>query len=268
MVRVKNGSEVLASEFPPGIGDFDFVSLIPALRGSEWGLAFTKITLLVWIAVAVLIIFFLTMYRAPQLVPTKKQWIAESVYSFVRDGIAKEVIGKEGVRFAPYLASLFLFILLTNLFGIIPFAQISPNSHIAFPIFLSAITYVLFIYAGIRQHGAVRYFKDNIFMPGVPWWIYPILAPVELVSTFVFRPFTLAVRLFANMFAGHLILLTFTLGGVALLGSTSFALKLAAGVSFAMAIVMTFLEAAIQLIQAYVFTMLTASYLQGALAEH
>ncbi|MGH3729500.1 MAG: F0F1 ATP synthase subunit A [Micromonosporaceae bacterium] len=265
---MKNGSGVLAAEFPPGIGDFDFVSLIPGLQDTVWGPMFTKITLLVWIAVAFWIVFFLVTYRTPKLVPTKKQWLAESLYGFVRDGIAKEVIGAEGVRFAPYLTCLFCFVLLTNLFGIIPLAQISPNSHFAFPVFLAVITYLLFNYVGIRKHGAVKYFKDNIFMPGVPWWIYPILAPVELISTFVFRPFTLAVRLFANMFAGHLMLLIFTLGGFALLGSANIGLMLASGVSFAMAIAITFLEVAIQLIQAYVFTMLTASYLQGALAEH
>ncbi|MGH3714574.1 MAG: F0F1 ATP synthase subunit A [Micromonosporaceae bacterium] len=265
---MKHGSEVLAAEFPPGLKDFNFVSLIPGLRDTVWGPMVTKITLLVWIAVAVWIVFFLVTYRAPSLVPTKRQWIAESLYGFVRDGIAKEVIGEKGLRFAPYLASLFCFVLLTNLFGIIPLAQISPNSHFAFPVVLAIITYVLFIYAGIRQHGAVKYFKDNIFMPGVPWWIYPILAPVELVSTFIFRPFTLAVRLFANMFAGHLMLLIFTLGGFALLGTSNIGLMLASGLSFAMAIAITFLELAIQIIQAYVFTMLTASYLEGALAEH
>ncbi|MGH2602958.1 MAG: F0F1 ATP synthase subunit A, partial [Dehalococcoidia bacterium] len=226
-----NGSEVLAAEFPPGPEEFNFVSLIPGLRDTMWGPMVTKITLMVWIAVAVLIIFFLVTYREPKLVPTKRQWLAESVYSFVRDGIAKEVIGEKGLRFAPYLTTLFCFVLLNNLFGIIPLAQISPNSHFAFPVFLAAITYVLFIAVGIRQHGAVKYFRDNIFMPGVPWWIYPILAPVELVSTFIFRPFTLAVRLFANMFAGHLMLLIFTLGGFAMLGSANLGLMLASGLS-------------------------------------
>src|SRR5262245_54774204 len=99
---------------------------------------------MVWVAVAAIIIFFLVAYRNPKLVPSKAQWIAESIYSFNRDGIAKEMIGHEGLRFAPYFATLFVFILVTNFFAIIPVFQISPNSHIAFPAMLAIITYVLY----------------------------------------------------------------------------------------------------------------------------
>src|SRR5215211_117569 len=143
----------LAADFPPGVKDFDFSSLIPSLRGSDLGLAFTKITVTTWFAAALVIIFFLVTYRNPKLLPTKCQCLAEYTYGFVRDSIAREVIGKEGLRFAPYLTSLFLFILVMNSFAIIPFFQISPNSHIAFPIILALISYVLFIVVGIRKQG-------------------------------------------------------------------------------------------------------------------
>ena len=102
---------VLAADFPPGVKDFEFTSLVSSLRGTEWALAFTKITLMVWLAVALIIVFFLVTYRKPKLVPTKGQWLAESVYGFVRNNIANDMIGHEGVRFAPYLATLFCFIL-------------------------------------------------------------------------------------------------------------------------------------------------------------
>ena len=182
-------------------------------------------------------------------------------------GVAKEVIGREGIRFAPYLTTLFCFIAVTNAFSIIPFFQISPNAHIAFPAVLAVISYVMFMYLGIRKHGFVQYFKMNLFMPGIPKGLYVLIAPIELLTTFIMRPITLAVRLFANMFAGHLMLLVFTLGGVAMLGSANFFVKGLSLASFLMAIVMTFFELLVIFLQAYVFAMLTASYIEGAIAE-
>jgi F-type H+-transporting ATPase subunit a len=266
---VSDQPALLAVEFPPGVKDFEFKSLFPSLDDSAWSLAFTKITFMVWLAVALIIAFFLVSYRNPKIVPSRRQWLAESIYGFTRDSIAREVIGsKEGVRFAPYLTTLFVFILVTNAFAVIPLFQISPNSHIAFPIVLAFVSYVMFIAVGIRKQGFVKYFKDNLFMPGIPWPAYILITPIEFISTFLVRPVTLSVRLFANMFAGHLMLLVFTLGGVALLGSSNIFIKGISVVSFAMAIVMTFFEFMVVVLQAYVFTMLTASYVEGALAEH
>jgi len=210
---------VLASEFPPGPESFDYRSLIPGLEGNFWEPAFTKIALLTWLTVAILIIFFLVAYRKPQIVPTKLQWIAESIYGIARDNIARDVIGKEGVRFAPYLATLFVFILMNNLWGIIPLAQISPNSHIAFPIVLAGFTYVVYIAVGVRKQGVLAYAKNSIWVSGAPLWVQPILVPIEFFQVAILRPATLAIRLFANMFAGHMILLVFTLGGVVLFES-------------------------------------------------
>jgi F-type H+-transporting ATPase subunit a len=248
--------------FPPTVGDFFPPSILPWGGDSPW---FTKITLLVWLSVAILILYFLMSYRKPQLVPTKKQWLAESIYGFVRNNISVDMLGtKNGVRFAPYLASLFCFIFLMNLWGIIPYFQISPNSHIAFPIVLAVITYVMFIYVGIKQHG-LRYFKNALILPA-PWFIQPILIPIEFFSTFIVRPFSLAVRLFANMFAGHMLLLVFTLGGFAMIDSNALLAPVSL-VSWAMTVALTFLDFAVIALQAYVFTVLTASYLQGSLAE-
>lgn len=252
----------LAAEipWPPSVGDF---FLPPIVEGTDpW---FTKVTVLVWVAVAALIIFFLVTYRDPKLVPTKRQWIAESIYGFVRNNVAKDLIGHDGVRFAPYLTTLFCFVLLTNLFGIIPGIQMSPNSHIAFPAILAVISWVLFNFVGIRQHGFAKYMKNSL-VPPAPWFILPLLIPIEFISTFVFRPFTLAVRLFANMFAGHMILLVFTLGGFVMLNANAWLAPVSL-LSWLMAIALTFLEAMVIILQAYVFTVLTASYVQGALAE-
>lgn len=248
--------------------DFEFRSVIPALRDTVFDGLLTKMTILVWLAVAIMIVFFLTAYRNPRLVPTRGQWLAESIYGFVRDGVGRDAIGgREAARFAPYLTTLFVFIVLTNLWGIIPGVQISPNSHIAFPIVLAFLSWLVYNVVGIQKHGFWGYLKLNTVPSGVPLWVLPILTPIEFISNLVLRPITLSVRLFANMFAGHLILLVFAIGGATLLASESFLLRAAAFGSFAMAIVMTFFEFVIILLQAYVFTLLTALYIGGALAE-
>nr|WP_205863700.1 F0F1 ATP synthase subunit A [Planosporangium mesophilum] len=237
---------------------------MPGLGGQPW---VSKITVLLWAGIALVILFFLIAYRSPKLVPSKGQWIAESIYGFVRDGVARDVIGREGLRFAPYLTSLFLFILVSNIWGIIPLAQISPMSHIAFPALLGLLSWVMYNYVGIRKHGFAKYIRLNTLPPGTPWWVAPILIPIEFFSNLVLRPITLAIRLFANMFAGHLILLVFTLGGFALLGANAVILKPVSLVSWVLAVGLTLFEAVIAVLQAYVFVLLTAAYLQGALAE-
>jgi F-type H+-transporting ATPase subunit a len=262
---VTGQSIVLAADvpFPPSVEDFYLPSILPwAEHDNYW---FTKITALVWLTVALIIIYFLVSYRKPQLVPTKKQWLAESIYGFVRNNIAVDMIGPRGVQFAPYLTTLFCFILLNNFWGIVPFVQISPNSHIAFPAFLAVISYVMFIAVGIRHHGVVKYFKTAL-IPPAPWFILPLLIPIEFFSNFLVRPFSLAVRLFANMFAGHMLLLVFTLGGFAMLNANAWFAPFSV-VSWVMTIALTFLEFLVICLQAYVFTVLTASYVQGALAD-
>ncbi len=247
--------------FPPTVGDFYLPSIAPWGGSDTW---ITKITVMVWLSVAILILYFLLSYRNPQLVPSKKQWIAESIYGFVRNNIAVEMIGREGVRFAPYLATLFCFIFLNNLWSIIPFFQISPMSHIAFPIILALISWVMFIYLGFKKHG-IGYLKHAL-VPPAPWFILPILVPIEFFSNFIVRPFSLAVRLFANMFAGHMLLLVFTLGGFAMISANPLLTPVSI-LSWLMTIALTFLDFAVIALQAYVFTVLTASYIQGAVAD-
>lgn len=244
-----------------------FRPLLTLFAGTPFEIQINKITILVWLTVVVLVGLFMWAYRDPKIVPTKRQWIAESTYGFVRDGVAKDVIGHDGIRFAPYLASVFLFILLNNLWGVIPLAQISPNSRIAYPVVLAFLTWCLYHYVGIKKNGFIKYWRDILFMPGVPAGAYVILAPIELATYLVIRPVTLAIRLFANMFAGHLLLLVCTLGGVAMLTSASLGIKVLSPLVFLAAIALTLFEFFIAALQAYVFTVLTASYLSGALAE-
>ena len=251
----------------PGLSEFYPEPLAEfTLLGVDF--AITRITLGLFVATAAMLVFMVLAVRRPQVVPGKLQFIGESGYSLVRDGIARDVVGPKGLPFAPFLAALFFFILANNLMAIIPFAQISPMSRFAFPLVLAGICWVLYIYIGIREQGAGRYFKDILFLPGVPKPMYILVTPIEILQNFIVRPFTLAVRLFANMFAGHMLLVVFALGAVYLFSRDNISIVFGP-VSALMAIVMTFFELLVIFLQAYVFTVLMGTYLNGSIeAEH
>ena len=251
----------------PGLGEF-YPEVVGSfsLLGVEFEI--TRITIILWVATLAMVAFLVATVRNPQIVPGKLQFVGESGYSLVRDGIARDVVGPRGLPFAPFLASLFFFILANNLMAIIPFAQISPMSKFAFPLVLAAICWVLYIYIGIREQGAGKYFKDILFLPGVPKPMYILVTPIEILQNFVVRPFTLAVRLFANMFAGHMLLVVFSLGAVYLFQVGNYSI-IFGPISALMAIVMTFFELLVIFLQAYVFTVLMGTYLNGSIeAEH
>jgi F-type H+-transporting ATPase subunit a len=223
----------------------------------------TRITLIMVIATAAILALLIAAVRKPTVVPGKLQYLGESGYSLVRDGIARDVVGPKGLPFAPFLGALFFFILANNAMSIFPGLQISPMSKFAFPLVLAVIVWVLYNYIGIREQGAAKYFKDAAIPPGVPAAALILVTPIELLQVFVIRPFTLAVRLFANMFAGHMLLVVFSLGAVYLLTVGNFSV-IFAPFSFLMAVIMTFFELLVIVLQAYVFTVLTATYLNGA----
>ncbi len=251
----------------PGLSEFYPEPLAEfSLLGVDF--AITRITLGLFVATTAMLVFMVLAARRPQIVPSKLQFVGESGYSLVRDGIARDVVGPKGLPFAPFLAALFFFILANNLMAIIPLAQISPMSRFAFPLVLALICWALYIYIGIREQGAGRYFKDILFLPGVPKAMYVLVTPIEILQNFIVRPFTLAVRLFANMFAGHMLLVVFSLGAVYLLSRDNFSIVFGP-ISALMAIVMTFFELLVIFLQAYVFTVLMGTYLNGSIeAEH
>ena len=262
-------ADVLAAE-GGGEGGFQSPTIAefyptPIFEFSVLGIDFsiTRITIIMWIATAAILTLLVLAARKASVVPGKLQYIGESGYSLVRDGMARDVIGPKGLPFAPFLASLFFFILANNFMSIFPFAQISPNSRFAIPLLLAVIVWVLYNYIGIREQGAAKYFKDAAIPPGVPAAALILVTPIELLQVFVIRPFTLAVRLFANMFAGHMLLVVFSLGAVYLLQVGNFSVVFAP-FSLLMAIIMTFFELLVIVLQAYVFTVLTATYLNGA----
>jgi len=246
----------------PGPRDFVFPGIFS--HGS-W---FTKPILIVLLATVLVAVLYWLSARRAAVVPGKGQFVGESLYGFVRNDIALDAIGHEGLKFAPYLATLFAFIAVNNIAGIIPFVQFPAMSRIAFPAVLAIIAWVIYLYLGIKRHGFVTYFKEMMFPARIPWPVYILLAPIEFFSTVIVRPLTLTLRLTFNMFAGHLVLLLFVLGGDYLLRDYGGAVGIAAGsVSIIGSIVLTFFEGFVQLLQAYVFTLLTALYIGGALAD-
>lgn len=245
---------------PPSSADFEFS---PFLGHSGY---LSKPIALVLLSVLVISIFFIISSRKAAIVPSRLQFAGESIYAFVRNDLGRDIIGHEFARFVPYLFTLFTFILVNNIFGIIPLLQFPAMARFGFPLVLAMITWVVFHTAGIKHKGFIPYFKEIMFMPGIPKFVYVILTPLELMTFFITRPVTLAVRLFANMFAGHLLLLVFILGGDHLLRGV-IGLKLISPFAFAVGIGLTFFEFLVQVLQAYIFTLLTALYIAGALAD-
>jgi F-type H+-transporting ATPase subunit a len=245
---------------PPSTADFN---LPPIIGHNEYT---TKPIFLVFLSVILVSTFFILASRKAAVVPSKLQFAGEMIYGFVRNDLAREIIGPEFIRFVPLLFSLFTFVLTNNVFGIIPFLQFPSMSHVAFPYVLAAFPFVTFHYIGIRKQGLGHYLKGIAFMPGVPAFAYVLLTPIEIVTYFVTRPLTLSLRLFANMFAGHLLLLVFIMGGDHLIKGV-IGLKVIAPFSFSLGIVMTFFEFMVQCLQAYIFTLLSALYIAGALSD-
>jgi len=245
---------------PPGAGDFD---LPPIFAG------ITKPMVLIVLSAVIIAVFFLMASSRLKIVPNRFQFAAESVYDFGRNNIAREQIGsKDFLPYVPLILTLFTFILVNNIFGLIPIVQFPTMAHIAFPLALSVlVVYPVYHFVGFRRHGFLGYLKHTLMPPGAPGPIYALLIPIELFTKFIMNPITLAIRVFAAMFAGHLILLVFTLAGEYLLLEGEGLLKGVSVVSFAFAIAMTFLEALIQVIQAYIFALLAANYIGQALAQ-
>lgn len=249
----------------PGTSDFWW----PLIGGdSNW--AFTRPALAALLSVAVIAWFFVAGTRKLSLVPTKRQWIVEQSYDFVRNTLGRDIIGSKDFRpFVPLLLTIFSFLIVNNIFGILPFVQFPTTSRIAFPIVLAIIVYITYNVVAIRRkHGVFGYLK-SLVPPGLPGWLRPIMFILEALTYFVIRPVTLALRLFGNMLAGHLMLLVFILGGEYLLLHGSNILINGSGVlSLLFAIVMTFFELLVEFLQAFIFTLLTALYLSDAVSEH
>jgi F-type H+-transporting ATPase subunit a len=248
--------------FPaPGLQDFNFRPLFTV--GS---FHFTKPMLVTILCAIAVIVFFWAAFSKPKVVPGKLQSLGELGVLAVRDQILRPSMGRRGDKYLGFHVSLFFFIFLTNLMELIPVIQFPAMSRISFVVPMALTVYVTYLYLGFKNQGAWGYIA-NMWPRGVPWPIYIILIPVELLRFFFIQPFTLGIRLFANMFAGHLLLAIFMVA-TWYLASVSIGLLFAVG-SAAMVIFVFVLELLVDLLQAFIFTTLTATYIATSLeAQH
>jgi F-type H+-transporting ATPase subunit a len=201
------------------------------------------------------------------VVPSKPQFLLEGAYNLIRNSVARDLIGTKDFKpFLPLLFSLFTVILVNNLYGIVPLIQFPTFSRLGYPVALTLVVYVTYHVVGLRRHGLKGYLASFV-PPGLPGGVREVIWVLEFITFFVTRPLTLALRLFGNMFAGHLLLLVFTFGGEYLLLHSTAPNKVAGVLSFATTILMSFFEILIEFLQAYLFALLAALYIAGAVAD-
>lgn len=254
---------VFALEFP----SIDEIVKFPPLFGDGTIFAFNKVALISVLAAGLTLLVFFLAGNKRALVPTGVQNLAESSVDFIREGIILQTMGPDGMAWQMFLTSLFFFVFFSNIFEIIPVFQMPATARMATPMFLALLSWVLFIGTGIVKQGP-KYFKEALFPPGVPAALYILVTPIELISTFLVRPFSLAVRLFANMLAGHILLVTFAVLSTALIEASG-VLKAVFVLPAVMLVLLTGFEVLVAVLQAYIFTILTAVYIGGAMhPEH
>ena len=247
---------IFGLEFPP----ISHVVEWPTMFG-DGPFAVNKVIILMWVSAA---IAFTVMYlggRKQALVPSGTQNVAEAAVGFIEDGIILETIGPDGLKYTPYLLTLFTFILTCNIWGLIPGVQMPVNARIALPMFMALLVYVIYNLVGIIRHGPIRYLRDIMFIPGVPWPMYILLTPIELITRFITQPLSLAVRLFANLLAGHLLLVSFAVITQALFEAT----VVGAALPFTLLVFLSGFELLVAFLQAYIFTILAAVYIDAAM---
>ena len=246
---------MLALEFPP---------INEILRWRDLFPTFNKVALIAVAASLIsIVIFLLAARRDAMKAPKGVRNLAEAIVEFIEEQIIMPTMGRSGMGWTPFLLSLFLFIYLCNLPGIIPVIYMPATARIAIPMFLALLVWVIFIGVGFKHQG-IGYIKNSLFPPGVPGPLYILVAPIEFISTFLVRPFSLTVRLFANLLAGHILLVTFSLLTEELVQGDSWILKPVGVLPFFMLLFITSFEVLVGFLQAYIFTILAAVYIGGA----
>ncbi len=258
------GIFVPAEEFvPPGPGSFD----LPAVF-TIGSLEVTKPMLQTALAAILVFGFLYAAARKRSMVPSRLQFAGEEAYSAVRNGMARDVIGSHDFKpYVPYLVTVFFFLLVNNLFASIPFIQFPTFSRVSMAYALAGLSWLVYNAVGIKKHGFSGYLKLQCVPAGIKGPILALLIPLEFMSNLVIRPVTLALRLFCNMFAGHLLLILFATGGHYMLVHGEGLVRPVGILAWVLAIAISFLEILVQFLQAYVFTLLNAMYISGALAD-
>lgn len=244
----------------PGLHSFAFEPMF-----SIGGFDFTKPILLALVGTLAIVWFFWAAFNKPKLVPGKLQMAGEAGYDFIRRGVVYETIGKkEGEKYVPLVVALFFFVWVMNLWSVIPLAQFPVTSIFSIPLGLALLVYVLWVGLTFKRQGWTGAWKNFTGYDKSLGPVLPLVMVIEFFSNLLVRPFTHAVRLFANMFAGHMLVALFTIATWYMLNGIGIAYSV---VSFVMTVVMIAFELFIQVIQAYVFVLLTCSYIQGALVK-
>ena len=253
---------MFAIDFPPVSHVIEWPEMF--LEGTAF--AINKVVLLGWLSAAIVFAFVYFSSRDFKLVPSGLQNVGESFYGFIQNGIILQTMGTDGLRYTPYLGTLFAFIFVTNIWGIIPAVQMPVNARIALPAFLAVLLWFIFVVVGFAKQGP-KYITNTIFPPGVPWPLYVLVTPIEFVSTFIVRPLSISVRLFANMLAGHLLLVSF---GVICAALWSLGVSLAIlPFAFGLLVGLTAFELLVCFLQAFIFTVLAAVYIGSSMhPEH
>ena len=247
----------------PGIGEF--FPPVALFAGTPFEM--TRINIVQVVMTTVLVVFFVSAFARPQFVPAKLQNLGEMALDFVRVQIAEEILHNKAAKYVPLLTTFFWMIFALNITGIIPPMQIAGTSVVAIPFILAIVAWATFNSAGVKQHGLGHYVKNNVMPSGVPKALYLLVTPIEFVSTFLLRPMTLTIRLLANMMSGHMLLVLFFSSTSYLLFESSLLLKPVGLVAYAAGFAVTLFEILVAFLQAYIFTLLAAVYIEGALAE-
>ena len=260
MLAAEDGSEFEA----PSVEHSFFFDKI----GDGSVIASVKAMVLLVLGVILVMAFFLAASRKASMMPSKLQFAGESAYGFVRNGVAIEILGGHyGRKWAGFLTTLFAFILIQNLWGIVPLAQLPVTSHFAIPVLLAVMVWFIYMIVGIQKHGFFGFFKLMCYIPGIPVAMHILLIPIEFLSNIILRPFTLAIRLFANMFAGHMLITIAAVGTIYLWSEGGLLNYLLGVLPFVGSLGLVFFELLICSLQAYVFVLLTAIYLESSLAD-
>jgi F-type H+-transporting ATPase subunit a len=248
---------MLALQFPPINELIRWRDIVPG---------FNKVGLLALLAAVIgITVFLLAANKDPMKAPTGVRNLAESSVTFIENDIVMQTMGKEGLPWTPFLLSLFVFVYLCNVPGIIPLFQMPATARMAIPLFLALVVWVIYNVVGFKHNG-IKYLTGMAWPHGVPIGMRPLVGVIEVLSNIVLRPFSLAVRLFANMLAGHMLLITFAFLTNALFFAQTkqIMLKPMSILPFFMLIFLTAFEVLVGLLQAYIFTILTAVFINSA----
>ena len=253
---------ILAASFePPSTNDFVYGCWGPSIKIAGFNFCLNFIIVLVLATTLIVLALFFFALRKPTTVPGKFQLMVELGVQFVRENIAVPMLGHDADAFMPLLTAFFFFILFSNIFEVVPGINFSASSRVAIPLVLAIISWVTYNTVGIRKHGFIGYLRHTCIIPAAPGYLrYTLLMLIEFVSNILVRPITLTVRLAANFIAGHFLLAIFFLGTIFFLenGPKTWVL---AGVSFPFAIVLVGFEIFVAALQAFIFAILTAVYI-------